>query len=227
MLAVQVQYWDLQERKRHNVVTERQGDRNLNILEAGQKETARHNLVSEELGWANLDETKRHNIVVEGISRDTYYVNAMNADTNRFNAETNRMNAATNAAMVPIAQQNADTNRLNVENTQWYNTHVIPIQQQQADTQEMKVRNDFALGVVNTGTQQGQLSLGYDNLNVKQSQVEADIYYKHANIDLSQQQLDLNKKVEIRKGIVEQQQNVLQGWRNLNGTIEAAGNLVH
>lgn len=58
MLGVQVEYWKLQETKRHNVETEDLGF--LNYLES-----RRHNVVSEDLGFSNLDESIRHNKVAE------------------------------------------------------------------------------------------------------------------------------------------------------------------
>lgn len=58
MLGVQVEYWKLQETKRHNIETEDLGA--LNYLE-----TKRHNVETENLGFSNLNESIRHNKVAE------------------------------------------------------------------------------------------------------------------------------------------------------------------
>nr|AVX53494.1 putative ORF1 [Marmot picobirnavirus] len=55
MTDLQIKYWDLQENRRHNTVTE--------------GETNRHNVATEDLGIKTLDESRRHNIVTEGETR--------------------------------------------------------------------------------------------------------------------------------------------------------------
>jgi hypothetical protein len=58
MTNQQIQYWGLQESKRHNLETESLGSKSLN-------ETKRHNIVTENLGYDTLAESKRHSIVSE------------------------------------------------------------------------------------------------------------------------------------------------------------------
>lgn len=78
MLATQVQYWDLQERKRHNVATEAQARNELaesrrhnQEVESTNwfsvKESQRHNIASENLGFATLAESARHNRSTESL----------------------------------------------------------------------------------------------------------------------------------------------------------------
>lgn len=104
MLQTQVQYWSLQEQKRHNIVTENQTD-------FVNREVKRHNLITEgQTDWFNK-ETQRHNLSTESIGRtqasaalqSAYAANRQadaaqrqasvaesNAFTNWYNARTNR-----------------------------------------------------------------------------------------------------------------------------------------
>lgn len=61
MLATQVQYWGIQETKRHNLVSERQTDKQL-------AEQQRHNTETEHVQWFNARESQRHNQEAETIS---------------------------------------------------------------------------------------------------------------------------------------------------------------
>lgn len=89
MTANQINYWKLQEDKRHNVETER-------LSNIQRQEEIRHNLAGEGLDKLSLEESVRHNTVTEGeasranIARET--------ETNRANliyeAETHRANVA-------------------------------------------------------------------------------------------------------------------------------------
>lgn len=93
MLATQVQYWDLQERKRHNVATEGQAQQELaesrrhNIEVEGAnwfsvREAQRHNQATESLGFATLAESARHNRSTEELER------SKQAETRRHNTRT-------------------------------------------------------------------------------------------------------------------------------------------
>lgn len=75
MLAVQVQYWTLQENKRHNRVVEDQGQQTIN-------ENVRHNVQSENIGWGQLSELTRHNKAVEGLTAEQNRIAMLNANTN-------------------------------------------------------------------------------------------------------------------------------------------------
>lgn len=75
MTANQINYWNLQETKRHNVRTE--------------DETERHNRMGESIDLSKLSETERHNRATEGIDLGKL-------DVERFKAaETKRHNQAT------------------------------------------------------------------------------------------------------------------------------------
>jgi len=105
MLPMQVQYWNLQEAKRHNLVSERQTDdynrevKRHNVV--GEQETHRHNVAGEQLGWANLAETTRHNKASESIGWSTLQ------ETSRHNMSQESIARESNA----IAQYRADTER--------------------------------------------------------------------------------------------------------------------
>lgn len=60
----QINYWNLQESKRHNVEGEKETNRH-NLATEG--ETYRHNVSSEGIDISKLNETKRHNVQSEGI----------------------------------------------------------------------------------------------------------------------------------------------------------------
>lgn len=139
MLQTQVQYWSLQEQKRHNIVTENQTD-------FANTEVKRHNLATEGLtDWFNR-ETKRHNMSTESIGRtqasaalqQAYAANrqadaaqaqakaaAINAFSNWYNARTNRDLALTQGELneSAAAKNKKQTSYLGQENVRsWINT---------------------------------------------------------------------------------------------------------
>lgn len=138
MLATQVQYWTLQENKRHNIAmetlgnqqntevirhnmqTERQQD--INLAQAQQQielnrksinENIRHNKAAENITqWANY-ETKRHNLANEAVARTNAQASLRQAQAAEKNADTNRLNAYTNQRNAAANEMNARTSRLN------------------------------------------------------------------------------------------------------------------
>lgn len=86
MLNTQVQYWTLQENKRHNLMTEAQAKneldesrrRNLENERQGRvslAETSRHNREQESQGWFNARENVRHNKETEATGWSTLQEN--------------------------------------------------------------------------------------------------------------------------------------------------------
>lgn len=66
----QIEYWNLQENKRHNITTETETKRH-NVAGEGidigrLQETKRHNLVTEDISYRDLEERRRHNLRTEG-----------------------------------------------------------------------------------------------------------------------------------------------------------------
>lgn len=83
MLNTQVQYWALQENKRHNLMTEAQAKseldetrrRNLETERQGRvslEEVSRHNREQESQGWFNARESVRHNKETESVGWSTF-----------------------------------------------------------------------------------------------------------------------------------------------------------
>nr|AVX53438.1 putative ORF1 [Marmot picobirnavirus] len=66
MTANQINYWTLQENKRHNIVGERENTRHNMVTEG---ETQRHNIVTENVSISNLYESQRHNMATEELGR--------------------------------------------------------------------------------------------------------------------------------------------------------------
>lgn len=142
MTTNQIQYWSLQEQKRHNLATERQTDRNLaenershmaneSLVLMQNLETARHNLAGElEMNRHNVayeNETQRHNLANED------YNNRLLIEQTRHNVESEKIGFANvslgyaqlaestrhNKASENIAtQQNIETRRSNIANEQ-------------------------------------------------------------------------------------------------------------
>lgn len=89
MTANQINYWKLQEDKRHNVETERLSD-------IQRQEEIRHNLAGEGLNKLSLEESVRHNTVTEGeafrsnVAREQENVRSNMA----YEIELNRSNVA-------------------------------------------------------------------------------------------------------------------------------------
>lgn len=79
MTRNQIEYWNLQENKRHNVTTEAEtGRHNL----ATEQETGRHNRATEGIDLGKLNESIRHNKMTENISLSSL------AETQRHNIAT-------------------------------------------------------------------------------------------------------------------------------------------
>lgn len=88
MLAVQVQYQDLQERIRHNKASEGIEKERNEISWGNLTELRRHNVAGEQLGWANLNELTRHNEASEAIGRAQARASMLGAQAAMKQAET-------------------------------------------------------------------------------------------------------------------------------------------
>lgn len=134
MFATQVNYWNLQETKRHNIVSE--------AIEGHKAESARISanaaVEANRIGWYNA-ETNRINAYVNVQNAAT---NLMNAETNKFNAETQRYTALVNA---DIGYQQLDLNRINTANqTKVANAQVANyLSQANLNNIDARTRNDY------------------------------------------------------------------------------------
>lgn len=90
MLAVQVQYLNLLENKRHNLVSEEQNYRTID-------ENKRHNLVTETQSGQSINETKRHNLEQERAAHKQAQASLGGAYASQLSAQANLMNAQTSA----------------------------------------------------------------------------------------------------------------------------------
>lgn len=100
----QIEYWNLQETKRHNVTTEDESKRH-NV--AGEGETNRHNVVTENIEIGKLGEQTRHNKATE------WETNRHNVETENIGygtlAESVRHNTATESIQAMDAQTRKDS----------------------------------------------------------------------------------------------------------------------
>lgn len=137
MLPTQVQYWTLQETKRHNIETELQGQQNIaeNVRHnrevesqqwfglqetqrhniAFENETQRHNQATEGISFANLQELIRHNYATEAVQAKQADAAMRQAQASAVQANAAMMNAATNRWNAGVQASVADTvKRLNI-----------------------------------------------------------------------------------------------------------------
>lgn len=157
MTRNQIEYWNLQESKRHNVATEVEINRH-NVATEGidlgnLQETQRHNYATEGIELGKLGETRRHNVATEGISQ--FEANTRNqqvVENVRHNqavegftgtdlsirsdtlSETTRHNQATEGIERTKAEAQAEVNRANAD--------LIKVQK---EWEALKLRTDLDL----------------------------------------------------------------------------------
>jgi len=203
MLAVQVQYWSLQEDKRHNRATEYETNRHNVSVET---ETHRHNVETELLGNRSLNETIRHNVATE-----SYWNRSLN-ETIRHNRETEAVgwyNAGSQRISANAALLSANANVRN------------------AETNFQRMRNDYALGLqannislFNAQTQdrlatvqEKRLAVDTDRYNAEIAQGWATIMNNQARTNIQQSELELNQqRFEHSKR--------MDVWRNINDSVD-------
>lgn len=224
MLAVQVQYWDLQERKRHNKVAERQNDRSLNLQESNLEETRRHNVATETLGFSTLEETRRHNVATEQIQEQSNSISMYRAESDRMNALTNMRNAATNAAMIPIQWYNAESTRMNVENSQWYNEQRVDLERDRNNISRFQSVTGAAVGYANTDIGSQNAQTNYTNAQTQQERNriqeemnKSTIQYNYDKMDWDANQKQKDRNLERAKLYFN---TLINGWRNLNESLK-------
>lgn len=135
MTANQINYWRLQEDKRHNVTSENETGRHNQATEketgrhnlAVEGETNRHNLQTEQVDIGKLNESVRHNYQTEALGRDQL------SETIRHNQttenETKRHNVADEtirgqslsidaAQLLEQSRHNVETEHLQTQSTE-------------------------------------------------------------------------------------------------------------
>lgn len=175
MLATQVQYWNMRENARHNlamesinsqqltetmrhnVIGEKQTNRQLNLQQQSitnslraLNETSRHNRASENLSWFNSYELKRHNLAAEAnqstansIAARNLQIQQLNAETQKRNADTNRLAALANRN---IGMANAYTQRMNAYTQSNLASSTISLNAAQAN----RMKHEVVQGYLNT-----------------------------------------------------------------------------
>lgn len=124
MLQVQVSYWDLQEKIRHDVAVEGYNTQQIELGYSNLAESKRHNVVTEGIAQGNLSELIRHNSATESISQEAnriqnnfvegqLSIGRENAETNRMNAYSNAVSARAQTSQAVSAMRNATTNAQN------------------------------------------------------------------------------------------------------------------
>lgn len=177
----QIQYWNLQEAKRHNF--------------AGEEETSRHNKVTESVDIGQLAETSRHNRVTEN-------------ETSRHNQATEGIDVAklhetSRHNMEAEAQGRVDLNisRGNLNALIAHNALVDPatVTKLTSDAQLSDVKTKYQ-EILNESAGLQQLA----NINLTQAQkeqVEAAISKMNAEIERLSQQIDWNNYDKALQGL--------------------------
>lgn len=181
----QINYWTLQENKRHNVSTEGETVRHNVVTEgetnrhnvATENETHRHNVTTEGIDLGKLNETQRHNLVTEG-------------QTNFSLSEQQRHNIATeqlSAGNLAVSEYQAQTGRQQVgisasavAETSRHNQAMEGIQSLLASSQAELQSAQSRLTAVNAEWQ--------NKLNMNSSQ------YTDAQIDKINSEISINQK---------------------------------
>lgn len=215
MLATTVSYLSLLENKRHNLVTEKQTDTDLNIrqqsvnIQAGQlEETKRHNAATEAISWGNLNELVRHNTVTEGINMFDASTRRQQLDINKFEAETHRYSAIQNAGIG------------------WAN---VAVNQGQLAVSQQRANNDYEIARINANTNIKNAETQANRLDEEVRYHDVSILQEGRRIETQQEQneirrseLDWRKEIEQKQYEMEKLNNT---WRNINQSIETGTNL--
>lgn len=175
MTRNQIEYWNLQENKRHNLVSEGETGRH-NVVTEG--ETGRHNVTTEAIDIGKLGETTRHNIASEGLEGAKINLGyAELGESTRHNIAT-ELNTGTD---LNIKQQN-------VEETERHNQATESIERdkadadiarQKAETDYRKLQTDW-LDLLNT--EQLNLSRAQrDEIQARINEIDSKIKLNKAN----------------------------------------------
>lgn len=210
MLATTVQYLNVLETKRHNLVSESQQKEQIDInrfsanVQAGQlEETKRHNRVTEEISWGNLHELERHNTVQESINEFDANTRRYQIAINQFEADTHRYAAVQNAGIG------------------WAN---VAVNQGQLAVSQTRAANDYDIGLKNAA-----INLTRAETEAKKQQEDVRWHDVSAGIseqsnELRSQELDWNKSYQQQKLNIDKANMI---WRNTLDTIDTASNLFH
>lgn len=202
MTSNQINYWNLQESKRHNVTTENETNRHNLVTEV---ETNRHNVATENIDLSKLGETKRHNLVTEGQTDKSLGMQQQNINLGYANlAEQSRHNQATENLTNRDLSIKADT----LYETGRHNLTTEGIQQQHEDAYTMQSKSQALLNDIQR-TWSGLLS--------------------STNVSINEAQKDkINAEIEkINSEVHYMPDKNIQGyWNSVNGSLQALAKMV-
>lgn len=197
----QIEYWNLQENKRHNTVTEAETGRHNVVTES---ETQRHNVETEEFNISQLQETQRHNLSTE-------------AETNRHNTatETNELAKLSETNRHNVATENLSMQDLNIRadqlvETKRHNQASERLQSQSNAIASLQQKADQAYKEATALTNQ------FNSLN-KASLSAAQVRQAEAQIN------KLNQDVAASKAHVTQENinTIINGARSVSDLLDA------
>lgn len=165
MLQSQVNYWNLQETRRHNLATER-------LARESQAETQRHNISTEDVAYGNLRESATHNRATEALGWETL------GENRRHNVVAEYENERHNREMEGIQQAaNAEAIRSHKaqEEISWYN----------AETANKRLEYD----ALNAASNSMQAQVAWQNAETNKRNAETQWY--RAQLE----NLDLQRKI--------------------------------
>lgn len=215
MLPAQVSYWTLQENKRHNLVTEDLGFKNLNETirhnTVSETETHRHNVETEKLGWFNADESRRHNLATEQVAIENVGLGYANlSESVRHNRASEAIQSTQAYASVmqgQAAMENAGTNYLRAQ-------HDFLYQQETLHQGWANIQNQQRLADIN------QQNADTNERNAEINQQNADTHTREANIreeekQIKQQQADTQQYSAETDRYWKTYRSVLDTWNSL------------
>lgn len=202
MTKNQIDYWNMQEGKRHNIVTERETERHGRATEQVQvgtlEEAARHNRATESLDISKLGETQRHNQASENIEQGK-------VDLGRLELSESQRSHLANEAL-----QGVD---LNIKSAQ---------------QQETARHNFISEGLTRLQTAaDAELKRSQTELNEIESKWRDLLKTQEVEINASKRRQIEQQIAESRKQVELAQSNILRNnVSNITSSVTAAGQLI-
>lgn len=166
MTELQIQFYEAQEAKRHNLAQEALTNWYNRASAATNQMNAETNRMNFGVNAANA-ETNRQNMLV----------NRYNADTNAANAQTNYNNMLVNRQNAQINQQNADTNAFNAQTNRL--NYTVNLANAQTNMFNALINQQ------NANIQASRLELDRQNSEVQRQLWEADTTFKRETLQPS------------------------------------------
>lgn len=164
----QINYWNLQETKRHNLVGEQETSRHNRATESVDlgklSESNRHNLATESKDLGNLKESIRHNVATENLtSRDLNIAAGTLAENRRHNISSESISNKLADSNVELNQANAALAQVRTTWETLNNSANLELTQAQKDEVQGKI---------------SKLEAETKNLNAQTDKTHSDIVWK-------------------------------------------------